>query len=216
MFVGKKGYKFLIDIFSNRMKFITSKLSPGEVQNMIHSSEVGLNLSTIGMLIVAARRSIRQLIAAKVVPLDITPHHYWMLMLLYRGQNAMSLGELARAMWMDNPTVSRMVQQMGTGKGGRGYLHSKAHPTHGRRIHIQLTAEGQVLCQHLLEIGNDFQEKSHRDMSTEELDMLRELLCKYMRNLDVMVANELPGMPIRPHHHLIHDEVDIHPQASGL
>ena len=183
---------------------------------MIHSSEVGLNLSTIGMLIVAARRSIRQLIAAKVVPLDITPHHYWMLMLLFRGKQAMSLGELARAMWMDNPTVSRMVQQMGTGKGGRGFLHSKAHPTHGRRIHIQLTQEGLTLCEHLLEIGNDFQDKSHKNMTPEELDTLRALLCKYMRNLDVMVADELPGMPIRPHHHLNHEAVDIHPQASGI
>ena len=123
---------------------------------MTHSSEVGLEVSTIAMLIVAARRSIRQLIAVKVVPLDITPHHYWMLMLMYLHQKPMSLGELARAMWMDNPTVSRMVQQMGTTKGGRGFLHSDPHPTHGRRIHIKLTPEGLLLCsEKLLQIGND-------------------------------------------------------------
>ena len=94
---------------------------------MNNSSEIGLTLSTVGMLIVAARRSIRQLIAAKVVPLDITPHHYWMLMILFKGA-PMSLGEVARAMWMDNPTVSRMVQQMGL----RGYLTVGPDPTHGR------------------------------------------------------------------------------------
>jgi len=73
------------------------------VSHMSTSSEVGLTLSTIGMLIVAARRSVRQLIAAKVVPLDITPHHYWMLRIISKGA-PMSLGELARAMWMDAPT----------------------------------------------------------------------------------------------------------------
>lgn len=176
---------------------------------MNNTSEVGLNLSTIGMLIVAARRSIRQLIAAKVVPLDITPHHYWMLMILFKGA-PMSLGELARAMWMDNPTVSRMVQQMGL----RGYLTVGPDPTHGRRIRIRLTPEGLTLCDKLLKIGGDFQENSQKGMSAEEVAILREGLCKYIRNLDVMVANELPGMPIRPQHH--HDAGEEHEQASGI
>jgi DNA-binding MarR family transcriptional regulator len=176
---------------------------------MNNSSEVGLNLSTIGMLIVAARRSIRQLIAAKVVPLDITPHHYWMLMVLFKGA-PMSLGELARAMWMDNPTVSRMVQQMGL----RGFLTVGPDPTHGRRIRIRLTPEGLTLCDKLLKIGAEFQEGSQKGMTPEEAAVLREVLCKYIRNLDVMVANELPGMPIRPQHH--HTSAEEHPQASGI
>jgi MarR family multiple antibiotic resistance transcriptional regulator len=176
---------------------------------MNNSSEVGLNLSTIGMLIVAARRSIRQLIAAKVVPLDITPHHYWMLMILFKGA-PMSLGELARAMWMDNPTVSRMVQQMGL----RGFLTVGPDPTHGRRIRIRLTPEGLTLCDKLLKIGAEFQEGSQKGMTPEEAAVLREVLCKYIRNLDVMVANELPGMPIRPQHH--HTHAEEHQQASGI
>ena len=184
---------------------------------MTHSSEVGLEVSTIAMLIVAARRSIRQLIAVKVVPLDITPHHYWMLMLMYLHQKPMSLGELARAMWMDNPTVSRMVQQMGTTKGGRGFLHSDPHPTHGRRIHIKLTPEGLLLCsEKLLQIGNEFQEKSHNNLTEEELATLQGLLCKYMRNLDVMVATDLPNMPFRPPRQLPQELLEAHPKASGI
>lgn len=176
---------------------------------MNNTSEVGLTLSTTGMLIVAARRSIRQLIAAKVVPLDITPHHYWMLMVLFKGA-PMSLGELARAMWMDNPTVSRMVQQMGL----RGFLTVGPDPTHGRRIRIRMTPEGLILCDKLLKIGGDFQENSQKGMSAEEVDTLRELMCKYIRNLDVMVASELPGMPIRPQHH--HEVAEEHSKASGI
>jgi len=168
---------------------------------MANSSEVGLSLSTIGMLIVAARRSIRQLIAAKVVPLDITPHHYWMLRIIFNGA-PMSLGELARAMWMDNPTVSRMVQHMGL----RGYLTVGPDPTHGRRIRIRLTEEGLVLCEKLVEIGGDFQENSQKGMTPEEVATLREGLCKFIRNLDVMVASDLPGMPIRPRHNQVSAE----------
>lgn len=177
---------------------------------MTNSSEVGLTLSSIGMLIVAARRSIRQLIAAKVVPLDITPHHYWMLMVLLKGA-PMSLGELARAMWMDNPTVSRMVQQMGL----RGYLTVGPDPTHGRRIRIRLTPEGLTLCEKLIKIGDDFMDSSQKGFTDAETAALRELMCKYIRNLDVMVANELPGMPIRPQHH--HQEPpETQQQASGI
>ena len=163
---------------------------------MTDSSEAGFTHSTIGNLIVAARRSIRQLIAAKVVPLDITPHHYWMLMILYKGA-PMSLGELARAMWMDAPTVSRMVQEMGS----RGYLTVSSDPAHGRRICIRLTDEGVALCEKLVRIGGDFQENSQKGMTSEEVAALNEGLCKYIHNLDVMVASELPGMPIRPRHH---------------
>ena len=159
------------------------------------------------MLVVAARRSIRQLIAAKVVPLDITPHHYWMLMVLYNGK-PLSLGELARAMWMDNPTVSRMVQQM----HHRHYLHVGSYPGHGRRILIQLTPEGQALCsQPLTTIHNDFQDASLKGFAPEEVATLRELMSKYIRNLDGMVAAEA-GMPLRPHHH---EFTEAHPKASG-
>jgi len=176
---------------------------------MTYSSEPGLSRSSLGMLVVAARRSIRQLIAAQVVPLELTPHHYWMLMVLYNGK-PMSLGELARAMWMDNPTVSRMVQQMGL----RGYLTVGPDPTHGRRIRIRLTPEGLLLCEKLLKIGEDFQEGSQKGMTAEEAAVLREIMCKYIRNLDVMVANELPGMPIRPQHH--HEPAEEQPKASGI
>jgi hypothetical protein len=51
-------------------------------------------------------------------------------------------------------------------------------------------------------------------MTAEEAAVLREIMCKYIRNLDVMVANELPGMPIRPQHH--HEPAEEQPKASGI
>jgi DNA-binding MarR family transcriptional regulator len=164
---------------------------------MSHSSEIGLSISNIGMLIVAARRSIRQLVAGKVVPLDLTPHHFWMLLVISKAA-PLSLGELAKAMWMDNPTVSRMVQQMTQ----RGYLVVGPDPNHGRRIRIRLTGEGVALCENLFGIAEGLRQNAEKGMSEEETAMLKELLSKFMRNLDVMVANDLPGVPIRPHHNL--------------
>ena len=162
---------------------------------MSHSSEIGLSISNIGMLIVAARRSIRQLVAGKVVPLDLTPHHFWMLLVIAKAA-PLSLGELARAMWMDNPTVSRMVQQMTQ----RGYLVVGPDPNHGRRIRIRLTAEGAALCEKLGGIAGSLSESAEQGLSDEEKTALRDLLCKLMRNLDVMVENDLAGVPIRPQH----------------
>jgi DNA-binding MarR family transcriptional regulator len=160
---------------------------------MTNSSETGLAISNIGMLIVAARRSIRQLVAGKVVPLDLTPHHFWMLLVISRAA-PLSLGELARAMWMDNPTISRMVQQMTE----RGYLSVGPDPNHGRRIRIRLTLEGVALCERLGGICEGLRATSEQGMTAEETETLRALLCKYMRNLDLMVAHELQGVPIRP------------------
>jgi DNA-binding MarR family transcriptional regulator len=163
---------------------------------MSNSSEIGLAISSIGMLIVAARRSIRQLVAGKVVPLDLTPHHFWMLLVVSKAA-PLSLGELARAMWMDNPTVSRMVQQMTQ----RGYLVVGPDPNHGRRIRIRLTPEGVDLCGRLSEISDHLTVNSEKGLSPEETATLRDLLCRMMRNLDDLVASELPGVPIRPQHH---------------
>lgn len=174
---------------------------------MAHSSEIGLAISNIGMLIVAARRSIRQLVAGKVVPLDLTPHHFWMLLVISKAA-PLSLGELARAMWMDNPTISRMVQQMTQ----RGYLLVGPDPNHGRRIRIRLTPEGVTLCEKLGEIGEGLSHAAEKGMTQEETTALRDLLCKFMRNLDVMVANDLPGVPIRPQHN--HADPDKLPSVS--
>jgi len=172
-------------------------------------SKVGLKISTIGMLIVAARRSIRLLIATRVAPLDITPHQYWMLMVLLKGA-PMSLGELTRAMWMDNPTVSRMVRQMRL----RGYLAVGPEPTHGRRIRIRLTPEGEAFCEQLTEIGRDFQENAQKGMSPKEITGLRAGLCKFMINLDEMVASECPGLPI--HAQRGHPKPGEHPSRVSV
>ena len=120
----------------------------------------------------------------------------------------LSLGELARAMWMDNPTVSRMVQQMTQ----RGYLVVGPDPNHGRRIRIRLTPEGVALCESLGEIAAGLRENAEKGMTEAETTALKELLSKFMRNLDVMVANDLPGVPIRPHH--VHDEPGKLPSVS--
>ena len=51
-------------------------------------------------------------------------------------------------------------------------------------------------------------------LTAEEVASLRSLLCKYIRNLDVMVATDLPGMPIRPQHH--HEVAEERPRAAGI
>jgi hypothetical protein len=63
-----------------------------------------------------------------------------------------------------------------------------------------MTPEGEVLCETLVKIDEDFHENSQKGMTLEEVATLREGLSKFIRNLDVMVASELPGMPIRPRH----------------
>lgn len=160
---------------------------------MSNSSELGLAVSNIGMLIVAARRSIRQLVSSRIGPRDLTPHHVWMLLVIQRAA-PLSLGELARAMWMDNPTVSRMVQQMTI----RGFLQVGPDPNHGRRIRIRLTEEGVRLCEELDGMTEALHARALKGLSEAEATSLRDLLCRLMRNLDAMLESDVQALPARP------------------
>jgi DNA-binding MarR family transcriptional regulator len=141
--------------------------------------------SSVGMLIVAARRSIRQLVASLVAPLDLTPHQYWVLLIL-QSSRPLSLGELANHMWMDDPSVSRTVKVM----ADRGLIESGPDPSHGRRILIRLTPEGQALCGRLEQAAASYEVRMEAGLSDLEKASLHASLCKLLTNLDDILASD--------------------------
>jgi DNA-binding MarR family transcriptional regulator len=143
------------------------------------------------MLIVAARRSIRQLVATLVAPLDLTPHQYWVLLIL-QSSRPLSLGELASHMWMDDPSVSRTVKVM----ADRGLIESGPDPTHGRRILIRLTSEGQALCHRLEEAAAAYEERMEAGLNDIERAALHASLCRVLTNLDDILASETHAPPV--------------------
>lgn len=147
--------------------------------------------SDISTDIVTARRSIKYLIGTRLSALDITPNLYWLIRILFHNVAA-SVGELAREMRLDVPTVSRMVKQMVF----RGYLAAEKDPANRRNTLVRLTPEGESLCGELNQIEADFQGNAEKGILAEEVAVMQKVLSKYIANLDRMVAtdaSELPG-----------------------
>ena len=150
-------------------------------------THLGLSVSTNGMLIAAARRLIRQLIGDRVEAFGLTPHQYWAMMILH-DIGPLCLTDLAAAMWMDDPTISRMVKHLSQ----RGLLKVEGDPTHGRRILITLSPEGEKMWTKLNAIAQDFRAKAETGLSASEKQALRRTLSQIILNLEAMMS----GVPI--------------------
>src|SRR5512135_3806328 len=91
----------------------------------------------LGFLVAATRRRVKQVVWARLAPLGLTPQQYWIMLVINR-KGPQSLHLLAKEVWMDDPTASRVVKAL----CDRGLLRSEPDPAHGRRILIRLTPEG--------------------------------------------------------------------------
>jgi DNA-binding MarR family transcriptional regulator len=151
-----------------------------------------LEFSTIGMAIVAAHRSFRQLVTGKIVPLGLIPQHAWIILALAEA-SPLSLSDLARAIRMDTPTMSRRVRELEE----RGILRTDSDPGHGRKIRIYLDVEGLALSIKLQTISDLLHVRAAKGMTKIETEALKILLNKYILNMDTMVAADNKGVSLR-------------------
>src|SRR5437868_12077402 len=98
----------------------------------------------VGLLIGAARRSIKQAVTRAVRPLQLTPPQFWFLNAARELPGA-SLGEVARRQHMDPPTASRIAE----GLAKRGLLRVEPDPRDRRVVRVTLTAPGLRLAQRI-------------------------------------------------------------------
>jgi len=140
-----------------------------------------------GTLAAAARRRLKQVLAARLAPYDLTLQQFWViLVLLERGPS--SLHPLAQQVWMDDPTASRVVKAMTE----RGLLHTQADPTHGRRILISLAPASIPLAQELRGVAADIKASMVAGLHPDQQAVLRQGLLTLFTNLGDMLAG-VPG-----------------------
>lgn len=149
---------------------------------------------SLGFLVAATRRRIKQVVWARLAPLGLTPQQYWVLLVINR-KGPQSLHVLAREVWMDDPTASRVVKIL----CDRGLLHSDPDPAHGRRILIQLTPEGTGMARELEAISEEFRVRLGGGLSDEEQAVLRRGLAQMISNMDDL-AGELQRPRPMPQH----------------
>ena len=141
---------------------------------------------SLGFLVAATRRRVKQVVWARLAPLGLTPQQYWVMLVINR-KGPQSLHTLAREVWMDDPTASRVVKAL----CDRGLLHSDPDPAHGRRILIRLTPEGSGTARELEVISEDLRIRLAGGLSDEEQAVLRRGLTQMITNMDDL-AGELP------------------------
>lgn len=143
--------------------------------------------SALVMLVAAARRALKHAVDPLLDPLDLTAQQGWILLLL-RETGPLSLTELAKLMWLDHPTTSRLVH----GLEARKVLEVKQDPTHGRRIQIGIAPEGRSLTETLHMAGETFRERVEKGFSQDEKIAFRGFLCRLLQNLSDMEAASKP------------------------
>lgn len=140
----------------------------------------------LGFLVAATRRRVKQVVWTRLAPLGLTPQQYWIMLVINR-KGPQSLHLLAKEVWMDDPTASRVVKAL----CDRGLLQSGPDPAHGRRILIRLTPEGMGTARELEAISEEIRRRLSHGLSDEEEAALRRGLSRMIANMDSL-AEELP------------------------
>lgn len=148
----------------------------------------GFPVSSTSMLIAAARRHLKQVVAGLVEPLGLTPHQFWALLLL-REIGPQTLTDLAAHMWLDHPTTSRMVHAL----QDLGYLSIQPHPQQGRRVLIQIVPGRRAEVDRLAEQAEAFRAELETGVLPEEKAAFREMMRKLLLNLEGLQAKYRPS-----------------------
>jgi DNA-binding MarR family transcriptional regulator len=133
----------------------------------------------VGLLIGAARRSLKQAVLRAARPLRLTPPQFWFLNAAHELPGA-SLGDVARRQRMDPPTASRIAE----GLARRGLLRIEADPRDRRVMRVILTPVGARLAQRIAPIASGVRAAVVQGMSSREQQVLREALRKVVGNLE--------------------------------
>ena len=132
----------------------------------------------VGLLIGAARRSLRHAVQERVTPLRLNPPQFWML-LAVADMSGCSLGELARRQRIDPPAASRIVAALVR----RGLVRFELDPGDRRRSRLSLSRRGSELVRKLRPIAGDLRARVVSGMDAAEETALRESLRKVIHNL---------------------------------
>ena len=134
---------------------------------------------SIGLLVAAIRRRMKQVVWARLTPYNLTPQQFWVLLHLHQGP-AMSLHELARNIWADDPTACRIVARLNE----RKLVRSDSDPEDRRRFRLTLTPKGRKLGGELMGLASEITTGMERNLSAADRQILCDVLQQVIGNLD--------------------------------
>lgn len=116
-------------------------------------------------------RMLRRRIAEAIAPHGLTVPQYTAMSVL-KARGALSNAQLAERSLTSAQAANEMVKSMLE----RGWLSREPHPSHGRIVHLRLTAQGGALLSQCDAAVDKVEAELLRQLSTEERDELKRLL----------------------------------------
>lgn len=132
----------------------------------------------LGILIVAARQSLRQAIGARARGLRLTTQQFWAIYVIRTSPGA-TPGELGHLLLLDAPAASRLVAQLVE----RELVEMRPDRDDRRRTRLHLTEKGEALGEDVGTIVGEFQQAVVRGFSDDEVALLRAGLRRVVENL---------------------------------
>jgi DNA-binding MarR family transcriptional regulator len=137
----------------------------------------------VGLLIGAARRRVKQSITVRAEPHNLSSLQFWVLVVL-AASPGLTLGGLAEQQRMEMANASRVVSSLVK----RRLIKLRRDPDDRRRARLELTAGGALLARKLQRSADDVRGAVVAGMTAEEVETLRALLRRVIKNLDTLDA----------------------------
>ena len=135
--------------------------------------------ASLPLMLTVVKSRMRQLSLRLLAPYGITPQQYQVLRVLSEKPGLCHF-ELAGALGLDKPSATRLLQSV----QGKGWVTCLPHPSHRRKLRLELSAEGLALVDRLVEFRTTMREGLEEGLTEEERRAIRALLHKLRRNLD--------------------------------
>jgi DNA-binding MarR family transcriptional regulator len=138
-----------------------------------------------GILIAAARRRIKRVVAGRLAGRDLTTQQFWILVAVEETPG-ISQVEIATRTRADAPNVSRALATL----AARGLVRTEQDRADRRRAHVHLTAAGRALAAELLPLAREVREAMVAGMTRSEVESLCAGLQRLIANLDGLDARD--------------------------
>ncbi|MES2537792.1 MAG: MarR family transcriptional regulator [Pseudomonadota bacterium] len=136
-----------------------------------------LTEESVGYLLSRSRTKLAKALDVALAEYDITNAQGSIVLMLSSGKYS-TAAELARELYIDSASVTRMIDRLEK----RGLIMRLPRGEDRRVINLRLTPDGQVLAETLPPIYVEVLNRSFAGFSSEELEVLRGLLRRFLHN----------------------------------
>jgi DNA-binding MarR family transcriptional regulator len=132
---------------------------------------------SVGYLLSRSRTRLAKALDVALAEYDITHAQGSIVLMLSSGKYA-TAADLARELYIDSASMTRMIDRLEK----RGLIVRLPRGDDRRVINLRLSPDGQALAEKLPPVYVDVLNRSFAGFSSEELDVLKSLLRRFLNN----------------------------------